>query len=498
MPFLTQLCRWAAERPHELAVAVGKESLSWAELRTSAEALLQGVPDGGYNVLRERNSVDFIRRWVAGISGTRRCAVLDSSLPEAQLRDVLRQLNRSWGAENPLALAEDHREGGRRGGDTVVVHHHRQDVAPALDDGAQDSLFLLALTSGTSSLPKAIIRTRASWAASFTASAEFFGVRPDDVTLAPGPLSSGLSLYALSECLYSGSAFRTVEQADVGEIHDAIEHDGVTRLVLVPALLRLLAERGIAAGADAGGLRSIVAAGAKLDPRTLEAARRWAPQATIFEYYGAQELSFVSGTRLDPQDPVDAQTLVSTSVGTPFPSVEIAVLDPDGEPLAEGVTGSIAVSSPMVSEGYLWGDDSQAFTRRGSWCTVHDQGYLSEGRLHFLGRASDMINTAGLNVYPQEVERALSALPGVELALVTGVPDPVRGQRLVAAVRMGHSGLGSGQLRMGLADLLDARKLPQEYYELREAPLTERGKPSRAMLRDWIAEGDPRTPRMRP
>ena len=60
-----------------------------------------------------------------------------------------------------------------------------------------------------------------------------------------------------------------------------ITHDGVTRLVLVPTMLRLLSERGLAGGVDAAGVRTIICAGSKLDARTLEAARRWAPNATI-------------------------------------------------------------------------------------------------------------------------------------------------------------------------------------------------------------------------
>ena len=75
----------------------------------------------------------------------------------------------------------------------------------------------------------------------------------------------------------------------------------------------------------------------------------------------------------------------------------------------------------MVSNGYLWGDDGQALRCFDGWYTVGDQGYLSGGTLHMLGRRSDMIITAGTNVYPHEVEMALASVPGVAAAVAAGM-----------------------------------------------------------------------------
>jgi long-chain acyl-CoA synthetase len=497
VPFLNRLAAWAEESPQRQAVRVGRESLSWEELRAGAAALLDRVPDGGYSLLQEPNSLDFILRWVAGVSGSRRCVVLDAGLPEDLAARIRAEVAARWGAADALSTRTVRGLTAVPDGPSreTVVEHHAAVRGGELVDGPSGSPFLLALTSGTATLPKAIVRTRGSWQASFASSTDFFGLTRDEVTLAPGPLSSGLGLYALSECLHAGAEFRTLEVFDVDAVHDAVEHDGVTRLVLMPSMLRVLAERGMLAGSDGSSLRSIVVAGAKLDPRTLEAARRWAPAARIHEYYGAQELSFVSGSCLAPDNPLTDRLLASTSVGRPFLGVSLAILDQSGVPLPDGHTGSIAVRSAMVGEGYLWGE-AKDFERFGEWATVHDQGFLHEGELHFLGRASDMIESGGLVLHPQEIERALSTLPGVEFALVAGVDDPLRGERLVAAVRTEHRGIGEGQLRMGLADLLDPRMLPEAFHELREVPLTARGKVSRAVLREWILDGDPRVPRL--
>ncbi|TLM73069.1 class I adenylate-forming enzyme family protein [Pseudarthrobacter sp. NamB4] len=462
MPFLNRIQRWAEERPHDTAVVVAGRRLSWADLRQSAAALVPHTKS--VTTLCEANSVEFAARFAAAVAGGRQCAVLDPAWPIQLQEDIRRRVEAS---AQPAAVSPD----------------------DELADGAPEAAFLVGLTSGTTSVPKAFTRSRRSWQESFEASIEFFGLHQDDVTLAPGPLAASLNLYALAECLYAGSEFQTLENFDVGDVHAAITHDHVTRLVLVPTMLRMLSERGLAGCVDASGVRTIICAGSKLDARTLEAARRWAPNATIFEYYGASELSFVSGAGLPARQ---LAVLGGTGIGRAFPGVKVRILDDSGQPLPEGEAGNICVRSAMVSNGYLWGDDGQALNSFDGWYTVGDQGYLAEGELHILGRRSDMILTSGKNVYPHEVELALAAVPGVSAAVAAGMPDDLRGQRVVAGVLPSHGALTATQLRAGLEDILPRDKRPLQYYLLSELPVTERGKVSRNLLLEWIGSRDRR------
>ncbi|MGF9647080.1 AMP-binding protein [Pseudarthrobacter oxydans] len=462
MPFLNRIQRWADERPHDTAVVVAGQHLTWAELRDSSAALVAETK--AVTALCEANSVRFAVKFAAALAGGRQCAVLDPTWPAPLQEDVVRRIESS---AQPAAVSPD-------------------DV---LADGAPESTFLIGLTSGTTSVPKAFTRSRRSWQESFDASIEFFGLRQDDVTLAPGPLAASLNLYALAECLYAGSEFQTLDTFDVGAVHAAISYDRVTRLVLVPTMLRMLSERGLTGCVDASGIRSIICAGSKLDARTLEAARRWAPNATIYEYYGASELSFVSGAGLAAGEEA---SVGGTGIGRPFPGVDVRILDDSGNALPDGAAGNICVRSPMVSSGYLWGDDGQALRSFDGWFTVGDQGYLEAGELHILGRRSDMILTAGKNVYPHEVELALAAVPGVAAAVAAGMPDDLRGQRVVAGVVPSAGAVTATQLRAGLDNILARDKWPLQYYAVTELPITDRGKISRNLLLDWISSGDQR------
>ena len=473
MPFLDRLQRWADDRPDGTAIVVAGEHLSWSGLRDQAAALVPAAP--AVTVLCEQNSTHFAVAFAAAVAGERQCAVLDPAWP-LQLQEGITA--RIAGTKPVPASPNPAQATG---------------LVDGLVDGPPGTSFLIGLTSGTTSVPKAFTRSRRSWQDSFDASIEFFGLTQEDKTLAPGPLAASLNLYALAECLYAGAEFHSLKYFDVGDAHAAVSHDGITRLVLVPTMLRLLSERGLAGGVDASGIHSIVCAGSKLDARTLEAARRWAPNATIFEYYGASELSFVSGVGLRPGEPAGPG---GTGIGTPFPGVDIRIMDDGGAELPDGSDGNICVRSGMVSNGYLWGDDGQALRCFDGWYTVGDQGFVSGGILHMLGRRSDMIITAGTNVYPHEVEMALSSVPGVAAAVAAGMADDLRGQRVVAGVVPSHGAVTATQLKSGIEDVLARNKRPVEYFALTELPVTDRGKISRQLLLDWVDRKDPRIRRL--
>ncbi|HSN37518.1 MAG TPA: AMP-binding protein [Arthrobacter sp.] len=486
MPFLDRLQRWANDRPDATAVVVAGQRLSWEELRDTAASLVSGP--AAVTVLAEENSLHFAAAFAAAVAGERQCAVLDPTWPQ-ELQERIRARIRDTAPSSAPASPQD--AGPVAGQNTGPAAAGGSGLE--LVDGPPGSAFLIGMTSGTTSVPKAFTRSRRSWRQSFEASVEFFGLHADDRTLAPGPLAASLNLYALAECLYAGSEFHTLAQFDVGDAHTAVSHDGITRLILVPTALRLLSERGLSGGVDASGIRSIICAGSKLDARTLDAARRWAPNATIYEYYGASELSFVSGAGLPPGKGPEGR---ATAIGKPFPGVEIRILDDDGVRLPEGIDGNISVRSGMVSNGYLWGDDGQALQSFDGWHTVGDQGYLDNGTLHMLGRRSDMIITAGTNVYPHEIELALASVPGVAAAVAAGLKDDLRGQKVVAGIVPSHGGVTATQLKAGIEDVLARNKRPLEYFALAELPLTDRGKLSRELLLDWIMCSDARIRRL--
>ncbi|KGJ77138.1 hypothetical protein GY21_08250 [Cryobacterium roopkundense] len=464
MPFLSQLTHWAVERPAALAVEVGPDRLSYADLAARASARVGET--AALSVLCLANGTEFVIELTAALSGNGSCAVLDAAWPSVQRHAVERRLQDFQPAPSSPRATSGTRE--------------------RLSDGPADSVFLYGFTSGTTSLPKAFSRTRGSWP--LHTSVDFFDVTEHDRTLVPGVFSAGLNLYALMESLHAGGTVISLPGFDVGQALACIRDRGVTRLVAVPSALKLIAERGTASNIVGTSITKIVSGGAKLDPVARRLLVDWAPRATIYEYYGAAELSFVSASA---QGPGETSVVGKTNVGRPFPGVAVCIRDAAGHDVGPEQAGTIFVRSPLVSRGYIWGDDGRAFRHDAEWCTVGDQGFLAaDGTLHHLGRRGDMIVTGGHNVYPQQVEAALEGVAGVGTVIVTGATDAARGSRVVAAI-LADSRVSSATLRAAAAALPTALR-PRGYYLLTELPLSRVGKLSRGLLRHWIDEGDPR------
>lgn len=484
MPFIDQLKQWAAARGKHPAVIIGARRLGYADLLAAASAPLN-TTTSRVAIIDEPISAELAMQFCAALHQHKTVMVLDAGWP-AELRSALTRAAHDW------------------------------------DGGATaDSPFLLGLSSGTSGTPKAFTRSTASWRESFIRSSEYFQLTPTTVTLAPGPLAASMNLYALGESIHAGGTFVALAHSSPDAALAAMTQNHVNRLVLVPTVLELLVRRGLEQGHTATGLTHIVCAGSALSSSTAARARQWAPHATIQQYYGAAELGFVAASTVHPDltrgpgttSAGASDPAVSDGVGSAFPGVQLSIRDTHGRETATGEIGNICVKSPYIASGYAWGDDGLAFSRMGStdWYTVHDQGHIDpQGILHVAGRASDMILCSGTNVYPHAVEQALDRGAPDELTIVvTAIPDPVRGQRVVAAFHreemfdssgsetvagsLGSTADTSALRRSAVA--LPASHRPSHYYELAELPLSGSAKISRALLSQWIMEGDPRVQR---
>lgn len=177
---------------------------------------------------------------------------------------------------------------------------------------------------------------------------------------------------------------------------------------------------------------------------------------------------------------VDLPESLRGTFGSAVPGVEHKVVDPQtGATLGAGEYGEICVRGYNRCQGLYKREREKTFDADGFYHTGDGGWFDAEGHLFFKGRIGDMIKTAGANVAPREVEVALEALPEIKLAAVVGVPDPVRGQLVVAAV-VAEPGqqVDLDAVRARLRDELSAYKVPRHLFVLphHEVPLTDSGK----------------------
>jgi len=165
--------------------------------------------------------------------------------------------------------------------------------------------------------------------------------------------------------------------------------------------------------------------------------------------------------------------------------------DDSGEPRPAGVTGEIRVKGPTLMKGYLKVAPEEVFDPDGFFATG-DAGFVDEeGRLHWVGRTTDMIKTGGANVSPVEVDNELLRHPGLHSALTVGVPHPTLGEMVVVcAVAQPGSGADEESVRGFLRGRLASYKLPRRvlFFTADELVLTGNAKIRADALRRLAAE----------
>ncbi|MBY3205121.1 class I adenylate-forming enzyme family protein [Rhizobium laguerreae] len=499
MPIHAQLLRHATETPDKPALVIDGRSLSYGELYLRAKAIfrfLKELPRSNHRMfdlpgvetlaaLSLGNHIGFAEYFAAATAFPNACAVIDPMMPSKTVERIIERL-----APDVLIVDDDagpSAEIARRLGIPLVVAGAEPfDLGAGGDDLPVDAdgIFLIGFTSGTTAEPKAYYRSRAPWRRSLDRGRVVFELEDAPSTMCPGALAHGLALYALVEALDAGGTFHSVRKWDPGVVARTLSSWHVERLVAVPTHIAGIATAR--AGEPAlTSLRDVLTAGAKLDRNEVDSMRRLFPNARIREYYGASELGFMTVSTLvggEIDFPIER-------VGQAYPGVGISIRDPEENDVGTDVAGTIFVKSDLIADGYLWGDDGHAFRVTEAGATVGDLGELdADGMLRVIGRAGGMMISGGNNIYPAEVESALKACPGVEDAVVFGLPDAYFGQRIVAVV--------SGEtvdpkiLADHCAQMLGKYKIPKQFYHIRSWPMTSSGKISRGQVEQAVISGD--------
>ena len=171
------------------------------------------------------------------------------------------------------------------------------------------------------------------------------------------------------------------------------------------------------------------------------------------------------------------------SVGLPLAMMDIKIIDDDGSACAIGTPGEVGIKGPQVMQGYWRQDNSDTFTKDG-YFKSGDIGVLDEqGFLTLVDRKKDMILVSGFNVYPNEVEAALTEHPKVLEVAVIGIEDARSGEVPKAFVVKRDPSLTAEELSAFASERLTGYKRPQSYEFIDELPKTAVGKILRKSLR---------------
>lgn len=374
---------------------------------------------------------------------------------------------------------------GNRDGTTLVTlaGDDLADVAGDLPPAASylpEEVAVLDLTSGSTGRPKLVRRS--------------FGVRDRLIDLSFGALPPEHRPTLLSVTPVSHStatmADATLTAGGTVILHNGFRTDDVLRALTeqqvtdvylaVPHLYQLISRPGIDEAAFPA-LRQVLYSGTAAAPsRVAQAARVFGN--SLVQLYGSTEAGGIC--TLTPLDHCEPELL--SSVGRPFPWVEVEIRRPDSGAVVErGETGEIWVRSPTVMDGYAGEEEPVDPVLRNGWLRTGDLGHWDRyGYLHLMGRVGNVIKAKGIKIRPSSVEDALLRHPDVANAVVYGIRDTAYVERVAAAVqpRTGAH-CADSDLRSHVAATLSAAHAPEEISWWAEIPLHPSGKPDYALLR---------------
>jgi fatty-acyl-CoA synthase len=301
-----------------------------------------------------------------------------------------------------------------------------------------------------------------------------FGMNAEFKSLVVAPMHHIGSLTAsVIAVVYAGGSLVLDAFYSPSHILSVIAEEKINYMFAVPVMYQMLAKAPEWPQADFSHVRYFISGGAPLPPPVIEA------------YHQEKGIRFPQGYGMTETGRLTALSLADSrrkagSVGKPVFHVLLKLVDAEGRVVEDGEVGEIVVKGPNVFRGYLNRPEQTAAVLKNGWFFTGDLARRDEeGFLYLIGRKTDLIIVSGRNIFPAEVERALTGLPGVKAAAVVGRPDPAKGQVLAAAVEVEGALVDAEELRQALAERLAAYKIPRKIKVVDALPRTPAGSPDR-------------------
>lgn len=340
---------------------------------------------------------------------------------------------------------------------------------------------LLVYTSGSTGKPKGALLRQSGLVACSRVQAHHYGAM-NGRTLNPLPINHvGWICDTSTTVLVTGGTLIFVEQFDPGAMLSSFGNERITTWGGIPTMFQYMLGHPGMDTADLSHVKRILWSGAPMPMPVAEALTKFG--LPMHNFYGMTETTG-SITFTDPDCSLDTAV---NSIGRPERSYSLRIFNADsGEACGLGEVGEIQVKSPGVLHSYLNAPEATAaaFSADGWFRTGDLAEVLAGGNYALRGRLKEMFKSGGYNVYPREVEIVLETLPGVALACVVAVPDPLFHEVGYAFVLPEPGVILEAE---ALADCVRAHlanyKIPKTFKIVTDLPLLPIGKVDKAELK---------------
>ncbi|AVM64578.1 acyl-CoA synthetase [Dietzia sp. oral taxon 368] len=517
---MTSVYRIAEAEPDRVAVIEGGSAdqsgrqVTFGQLAEAAHGYARGLQDLGLKtgdciVLLAPNSIEFLEVYYAALeiglyvapanwhlTGPEVAYIIDNSgstvfIADQRFADVAGVAAAEAGLDMARCYAI---------GDVPGFRPLAELTSPAAGDGAGEASSSslpsdrtlgapMLYTSGTTGRPKGVRRplTGASPDQVTVPNYYFFAGfnihAPDNVHICGSPLYHTAVLNFVTISLNLGQAVVLMDKWTPEEMLRLIDAQGVTQSHMVPTQFSRLLElpEDVRAKYDVSSLRTIIH-GAAPCPKHVKQAMLdwWGPVLT--EYYAGTE---GGGCTITGEEWLRKPG----SVGRPWTTTTLKILDDDGNEVPTGETGNVYLQMHGSKFEYHQDKEKTAKTYVGELFTMGDIGYVdADGYLFLCDRKNDMIISGGVNIYPAEIESEMTRHEAVRDAAVFGIPHKDWGEEVKAVVELAEGFTESDELKAqilkGLAGRLAKYKIPRTIDVVAELPRQANGKLMKRTLKD--------------
>jgi acyl-CoA synthetase (AMP-forming)/AMP-acid ligase II len=353
----------------------------------------------------------------------------------------------------------------------------------------EEDIYCIVYTSGTTGKPKGCIwGHRETLAVARILNSEM-RTGPTDRALLVMPLFHiGAMGIAFGVHFRGGTAFLH-RQYDASAVLKTIANERITLLHFAPTMIQTLLQAPEVATCDFSSVRTVVYSAAPMPTPLLRQAIKTFGKIFINLYGQSEVITSGLDRNLHLPDGSERERGWLVSVGHPFPSTQVRIVDEHEQECAPGEPGEIVVKSVAMCRGY-WNDSAATLdTIREGWCKTGDIGRIDEdGILYLVDRKKDVIISGGENIYSREVEEAVLEHPAVSECAVIAQPDQNWGEAVCAIVKLKPAAAAT---EVGIIEhvrtLIASYKKPKRVLFVDDIPKLPTGKINKIELRTRYA-----------